>query len=332
MILIDSLYIAQSGGLILLKYLVSNIKLNKLDAEFLIDNRCKDEFVKDGEIRAYFMTGSENSRRKFYFANKNRYSTVLCFANVPPPIKLSAKVYTFLHNLYFLEIPKCVSFREKFYFFLKSKYLFYKNKNTDCYIVQTQYMKDVLSQKCDCPIFVLPFFEEIDIPVRQNRPSNYVYAANYQNTKRQDKLIMAWIILAEKGVFPTLHLTMGNPPKFIEELIKIAQMKGAKIINHGRLNRTEIFSLCSTCKATVYASVGESFGLGIVEAMICGCDVIGPDLPYIHTLCDPSATFIVDDVNSLADAIIRYEHGVCPRTVSSVNNRIDELVSLLANE
>lgn len=33
--------------------------------------------------------------------------------------------------------------------------------------------------------------------------SNYVYAANYQNTKRQDKLIESWIIMAKKDI--TLH-------------------------------------------------------------------------------------------------------------------------------
>lgn len=119
---------------------------------------------------------------------------------------------------------------------------------------------------------------------------------------------------------------MGNAPDSIIRLIELAKSRGAKIINHGSIGRSEIFALCSKCVATIYASVGESFGRGIVEAMECGCDVIGPDLPYIYTICKPSVTFAVDDVLSIADAVISYEEGACHKTVQLVNNQLDDVI------
>lgn len=329
MVLIDSLHIIQSGGLVLLKYLMFQIRLTGIHADYLIDNRGRKYFEDNKDITAFYMDGSEAARYKFYKANKDRYKIVLCFANVPPPIRIPSKVYTLFHNIYFLKIPACVSLKEKLIFYLKRKYLFSKANNTDYFIVQTQYMRDLLSSKSKQPILVHPFYECGADKVGTNMKSNYVYAANYQNTKRQEKLIEAWKMLAEKGYFPTLHLTMGNAPDSVKEKIDIANKHGAKIINHGSLKRDEIFSLCSSSAATIYPSVGESFGLGIVEAMECGCDVIGPDLPYIHTICKPSSTFEVDNVLSIANAVIAYESGGCPRTVKLVKNEICEIIKLL---
>ena len=37
----------------------------------------------------------------------------------------------------------------------------------------------------------------------------------------------------------------------------------------------------------MFPSLTESFGLGLIEAIECGCKVIGADLPYTYEVCEP---------------------------------------------
>jgi len=53
-----------------------------------------------------------------------------------------------------------------------------------------------------------------------------------------------------------------------------------KIINHGSLEKSNIQKLYNCSKATIYPSLNESFGLGIIEALTAGCDVIGLSMVY----------------------------------------------------
>ncbi len=79
----------------------------------------------------------------------------------------------------------------------------------------------------------------------------------------------------------------------------------------------------------MYPSINESLGLGIVEAITAGCDVIGADLPYMHAVCRPSAVFDPSSPESIADAVERYEKGGMPRSELLVRDQIDTLIDVL---
>ncbi len=101
------------------------------------------------------------------------------------------------------------------------------------------------------------------------------------------------------------------------------------MVNHGFIPFNKVVELYRKSKAIVYPSHNESLGLGIIEAISSGCDIIGSDLPFIHTVCKPSLTFNPYSAESIADAITRYEQETVPKSSLLINNRIDDLIDLL---
>ena len=80
----------------------------------------------------------------------------------------------------------------------------------------------------------------------------------------------------------------------------------------------------------IFPSLTESFGLGLIEAIECGCIVIGADLPYTYEVCEPSLVF-----NPLVDKNIfdAFEDSLNKEnlklSVSRIKNNIDQIIGLL---
>ena len=83
-VLIDALYINKSGGLRLLHYLVGELKKRNVGFNLLADSRCSGMFDYCKYVR--YMNASLWERWKFYDSKKERFSSVLCFGNIPAPI------------------------------------------------------------------------------------------------------------------------------------------------------------------------------------------------------------------------------------------------------
>ena len=311
MILIDALYINNSGGLELLKYLIEYLEKNSISAHYLIDKRCEYSFLLVPKERKSVLHASISSRLQFYKHHRDSYESVLCFGNIPPNISIDAKVYTYFHNINLLEIPKGISFKQRFVTKLKQVYLQYYKRNTDEWIVQTDNTKNALCKALNVDnnkILVLPFFRPVSYLKKQNiKRAGYIYVANYIKEKNHETLIHAWNKLSELGFNLTLHLTLSKIPPNLEELMKESIKSGTPIQNHGFVQKTELEKLYLKSKATVYPSINESLGLGIVEALQYGCDVIGSNLPFIHTICKPSAVFAPLEVDSIVKSVIDYE-------------------------
>lgn len=92
-----------------------------------------------------------------------------------------------------------------------------------------------------------------------------------------------------------------------------------------------MIELYGMSKAIVYPFHNESLGLGIVEALVSGCDVIGANLPYIQSICHPSVVFDPYNPKSIANAVERYENGIIQKSVLTIYNHIDELIELLSD-
>ena len=73
----------------------------------------------------------------------------------------------------------------------------------------------------------------------------------------------------------------------------------------GYLNDQELQALYSSCKAFIYPSLYEGFGLPPLEAMACGAPVIATRIPALQeTLADAAILLEPVDVDGLARAII----------------------------
>lgn len=332
MLLIDSLYINNSGGLTLLKYLVKEIQKFNTDIFYLIDHRCSSHFLDIPDNKKCIMKASLLSRYNWYRKYGRNYKKIFCFGNIPPPIKLKCTVYTYFHNINLLNIPLTEPIKIKIISATK-RFIFCRfKKNTDYWIVQTSNTKnELIKHLWENPqkVKILPFYniEGADKCGKLDR-DGFIYASNYTRQKNFEFVIKCWDMMAEHGYTPTLHLTLNYIPPQLLQLINCANKKGAKIINHGHLDTNELFSLYRKTKALVYAATNESLGLCIIEAIENGCDVIAPDLPYVYCICNPSSVFTLFSIKSFVKALQKYESE--PSTTENLStNKINELLNLL---
>ena len=334
MVLIDALYINNSGGLRLLKYLVDTLIQKGVDFYLLADKRCNGVF--DYVQNVEYLKASLRNRTKWYKRDFTNYTSVLCFGNIPAPVKLSIPSYTYFHNINLLTLAEAHSAKVKAISWLKREVFKRCKKNTDYWLVQTSNTaKELVRHLGESPerVKLMPFYELPDGVAdiaKQSHGDDYVFVAVDVPGKSHKELLEAWGILHKKGAEKTLHLTVqdGSP---LVETIKEALNEGVKVVNHGVIPFPEVFELYKQSKAIIYPSHNESLGLGIVEAITAGCDVIGSDLPFLHSICKPSGVFNPYSAESIANAVIAYERGKVKKSELTIYNHIDELVRLLTN-
>lgn len=334
-ILIDALYICMGGGSVLLEYLLTKLLERKVRFVFLKDARCPQLSCEENIEYIEEMVASIRGRKLYYKAHRNDFSFVLCFGNIPAPIQMPCKVYTYVHNVNLLKIPLEFAFKRKVLNWLKQKFIASLANNTDGWIVQTSNteacLKEVLPYNGK-PVLLLPFY---NIPeclkkqkYSQERRYEYILVGDYTGTRGHEELLEAIRILKQRGIVPKFHLTVSKDSPFIHE-IEQAIKEGICIENHGIVPFDQLASVYGLCRAIIYPSVNESLGLGIVEAVEAGCDVIVSDLPFAHAICKPSEVFAHRTPKEIADAIMRYEKGISRKSELTIHNCIEELLDLI---
>mgnify|MGYP002525165477 CR=1 FL=1 len=335
MILIDSLYINNSGGFRLLDYLTGTLQTRGIDFFLLADNRCSGLFGNCKHV--CYMKATLWNRKRFYRYCDNSFSSVLCFGNIPPPLKLSIPAYTYFHNINLLTLTETHSIKQKVVSWLKREVFRHYKKNTDLWFVQTKNTANELirhlGESVD-RVKLMPFYElpkSICSLKGLNHGNDYVFVSDYTGAKGHEELLAAWGILHERGIDRTLHLTAHERNTAFIEKVNEARMRGIQIINHGFLPFEEIIELYHKSKAIIYPSHNESLGLGIVEGIAAGCDVIGSDLPFLHSICNASGVFNPYKADSIVDSIIEYEKGNSRKSELTIYNRINELIDMLVS-
>ena len=332
MILIDSLYINNSGGFRLLEYLVRELNKRQIDFYLLADARCEGKFDECEHVR--YMPASLWGRRMFYKEKKCHFSSVLCFGNIPAPISLNVQVYTYFHNINLLTLAEARSKKELITMWLKRGVFRCYKKNTDYWLVQTSNTaNELVKHLAEKPerVKLMPFYElpqELSSLANGPHGDDYVYISNYTVAKGHEDLHEAWKLLHSKGLDKTLHLTVPVDSPFAAAVNK-AKEDGVNVINHGFVSFDEVCNLYKKSKVIIYPSHNESLGLGIIEAITSGCDLIGADLPYIHAICVPSLVFNPYSVDSIANAVQEYEKGKTNKSKLTIYNHISEMIDLL---
>lgn len=332
MILIDALYINAGGGLRLLDYLVRTLQQKDVEFYLLADRRCIGKFDSIKYIE--YMHASLWQRYKFYRRHKDDYSSVLSFGNVPPPIKLEVPVYTYFHNINLLNLYGCSSFDRRCLAYIKRAFIRSLKSNTTKWIVQTTNTQNELlghfHELCD-KVLIIPFYELPELKCDLIDRTDYVFIGGFNRGNRGHReLVEAWKILNEKGVKKTLHLTVDKKDLGFQGICEEFSLEKLSIVNHGIIDFQNVADLYCQSKAIVYPSRNESLGLGLIEAIHFGCDVIAADLPYTHSVCSPSEMFNPYSAQSIAAAIERYEAGNSSKSRLKIYNQINDLVSLIA--
>lgn len=332
MVLIDSLYINNSGGVRLLDYLITTLQERNVSFHLVADERCIGRY---DSVDVEYLPASLLGRMICYNHIKVKYKAVLCFGNIPPTSRIDCPVYTYFHNINYLTLKGLPSRKETYKSWLKRGVFKHFKNNTDYWIVQTSNTKVELIRHLhenSERVKIMPFYyipEALKNLKKIPHGNDYVYVANYTGSKQHEELLEAWEMLHFRGIDQTLHLTVPESQVDFGDKLKKAQNRGVRIVNHGFISFKEVIKLYEKSKAIVYPSLNESLGLGIVEAIAAGCDVIGADLPYIHSVCKPSSVFNPYSAESIANTIMEYEKGNNKKSELLIYNHIDELIDML---
>lgn len=341
MILIDSIYICQSGGKTLVDLLIAQFEIESSIEEivFIIDSRL-EYFYRDRnfkQIKIEYCKGSEFSRYCFYSKNKKSLRKVLCFANVPPPIKLDCEVITYFQNIILLDrdVQKCFPLNNRILFLLKGYIIKKRLNKTDTWLVQTEHVKELLVKYLNInveKIGILPFFNnetfanQVGLDQKENA---FFYPATAASHKNHNRLIQVWKNLhRESKINYYLHLTIDKDSSSILYCkINKLQLEGVPIINHGYLSKSEVDKLYSKCRFVIHPSLGESFGLVLIEALKNNCILLAPDLPYVKALVKPNYFFNANETDAIEKSVLQSIFGEnCLNSEILITSEINKLV------
>lgn len=177
---------------------------------------------------------------------------------------------------------------------------------------------------------LMPFYPPFKNEVKHynRKKDGFVYISNSGMHKNHLNLIEAFCKYFDEYQKGELHLTISDQFTELIQLIKAKKDLAYPIINHGFISRNDLVEIYQTNKYLVFPSLAESFGLGLVEAIESGCNVIGADLPYTYAVCNPSIVFNPLDVNDIKRAFVESQSDAVKETKQLVFNQIDELIAL----
>ena len=147
--------------------------------------------------------------------------------------------------------------------------------------------------------------------------SYFFYPASGEDNKNHKNLARAWHILASKGHYFRLVVTLDT--YFFDKyyLPYLSLNPRIKITNLGVVKEKTIKSNLINCEAIIYPSYCESFGIPLVEAQYIKTPIISAELDFVRDVCIPNETFDPYSPKSISDAVLRY-FSICntPRTVN----------------
>jgi len=110
---------------------------------------------------------------------------------------------------------------------------------------------------------------------------------------------------AGKKVANVRLLRVGE--KLTAEQRQLARQLGVEsaVVELGSLSRQALAAAYRWARLLVHTAEAEGFGLPLIEAMACGCQVIASDLPVLREVGGAAATYrAVGDIEGWRDAIV----------------------------
>jgi len=323
MLLIDLIYINSPGGISLSRLLLDHIIKNNLEdnVELLIDNR-NFKLFNDFRFKKTIISKTEYSRLFFYLKNKNRFKSIFCFANVPPPIKIETNVLIYFHNEILLNNKNLNFSLFKIYFF-NLKWIYIKSRNSGGYtwIVQTDHIKSLLGKKLvvnSNSILKYPLFQNLKMNKCDKIENSFIYPTSDLPHKNNEVLLNAFKDAAyktNKKIILTITI----------DKIEIADLPQNLHINFiGLIEHEELMDNMKKTKFLIFPSLRESFGLPLVEGIQANCKIITSNLNFVNELISPSYTFDPFDEKSITEAILlTLTKKRIPKSFIKINNSID---------
>ncbi len=293
------------------------------ETHVLLDSRLQmtDGMSEGVQVKRVRPSVIERFKAEWWLAENVRPSDVaLCFGNLPPLFKLRGRAVVFLQNRYLIDYVRLDGFPLKVQVRLAIERLWLSigMVNADEFVVQTPAMKNILEAvtKGKVPVRVLPFMLKSSgykrnvarKQVVKRERYEFLYVASGEPHKNHRRLMEAWRLLAEEGLFPTLKLTLDRTlfSALCCEIEEICQLHRLKVTNMGLLSHVDVLALYKDMDALIYPSTFESFGLPLIEAIQAGLPVLASELDYVRDVMDPEQSFDPLSATSIAKAVKRF--------------------------
>ncbi|MDQ0476843.1 glycosyltransferase [Chryseobacterium sp. MDT2-18] len=331
LILVDALFVNGGGGKILLDYLTEELEKTDREIFYLLDKTIENQAPLISQRNTVlFLEAGFLKRAQFYRKNRHQFSSVLCFGNLPPNIRLSAKTYTYFHQKLFLTLPTDMGRLAQLKYWLKTEILYSIRKNADFWMVQNESMKKALAHKYRIPahqVLIRPFYKTFGFEGSSEKTKNtFLYVSTANPHKNHVLLIEQFCAFYEQHQIGQLILTVSDVYPEVVALINRKVSQNYPIVNLGFIQRGALKKVYAEAEFVIYPSLAESFGLGLVEGIEAGCKVIGADLEYLHEVCIPSLTFNPDEKNAIAESLAYALHHELPPSYSKVTNTIQQII------
>jgi glycosyltransferase involved in cell wall biosynthesis len=340
MLLIEASNINLGGGLVLLRYIIKELKQRGEKFHIIVDNR-----IDLPEIEIEHKTYSNFKFRDWHIRQLLKTKPIkacFCFGNFPPSFKLPINVITFFQNTHLTGTSDYSSFSTTLLIGYKLRML-YLNKvlsNTDHVIFQSSFVREIFLKKYKYNLnqtSILPFFDEalfhsynIELDNIKKEEDSFIYPSFPWPHKNHERLLEAWQLLANENIFPRLYLTIPDTRSALYLKITTLKQQGLDIVNLGNLTHNELFKFLKKSKYLIYPSLSETFGLSLVEGAMSECAIIAGDLPYVREVVEPSLFFDPYSIESISEAVKKacYKN-VLPPTNILIQNKIDGIIDLL---
>lgn len=343
MLLIDATNLSAGGGGVLLTYLHQKITAPHL---VLVSPRVG---LKDSETVKNVSCGNPlgKARQELLeqFVEDYKPEVVLFFGNLPSLRKLDVpKTYTYFHNAHLIKSldQRCrYSVKDRLRYFLIRRFIQRKLSHSDEWIFQTNAIRDAFIKEYGTVAIsdthVFPYFDDVQLyamcaDVEQSADrEGYVYLSDARPHKNHRRLLQAWgHVIDKEGQAPKLHLTIDQGCSELVDLISAINSKGGNVINHGPLPHSEALKLVAQCEVTVFPSLLETLGLGLVEGALLGTKVICSNDGTLKEVITASDDFDPMSIEQIARSI-----AVPPEKLDlpevRLSNDIDGLVAMLTS-
>lgn len=338
MVYLDALNIDTGGGLVLLSYLEEQLESEGLDYQILV----RKKSVAKNEAKAVVGTPSVMGRYQIYrktVRDELPGVVVFCFGNFPPPYSLNCKVITYFHRPALVDMNLERATRaQKVKYALKKIYLSALSGNSDVFQFQSQVIADAFAKTypgCRAELQVVPFFklkhyESLALRVEEDTKEEvFIFVSNDAPHKNHRYLLLAWGELLRRGLTPRLQLTLPEGSRFLPLLDALVR-QGARVENLGLMPHEEVLEYTLRARYVVFPSLAETLGLGLVEAIYCGCTILAADLPYTYQVLKPPFIFDPRQPESIADCVEKALIAAAPPEAKMImKNKISSLLAQL---
>jgi len=258
------------------------------------------------------------------------------------PIKLGVPTVVLFRNSYYVDQSDFQQFSKRWRMLKKLEMLFFGSttKAADSFVVQSEYMKERLSQKWDVSdnkIIVVPnaISTCLSRKISEKKPDcvrnidskfRILYVSRYYPHKNHDFIVELAKKFRATGINDLVFLvTLDQRLDGVKAILKEIRKNGLEdlIRNIGEMPQEKLANWYRHADILFFPSCLETFGNAFVESMSFGLPICAVDLPYARSICDDAAVYYQkDSLEDAAEKILMLKDNATFR--KEVSNRSEE--------